>query len=289
MTPRWFTVPALIAMATLVADGAQQDATFRARNDTVRVDVLVSKDGQPVTGLKVDDFDVLDNGVRQHLEYSSSDETSINAILALDMSASVAGKELDRLRTAGHALLAALRPTDQAALVTFSQVVALRAPLSSDVSKIGTALDVVRGNGDTSLVDGVYASLVLGESDLNRSLVLVFTDGVDSSSWLQETAAFDTAKRSAAVVYGVAPGMPPKATFLHDLTKMTGGRLITDRTADLSRTFVDVLNEFRHRYLLGYSPQGVSRTGYHTLQVLVRGGKDKTISVSVRPGYLVGS
>src|SRR5262249_44184891 len=150
-------------------------------------------------------------------------------------------------------------------------------------------LDTVRGNGDTSLVDGVYASLVLGEGDLNRSLVLVFTDGVDSSSWLQEGAAFDTAKRGAAVVYGVAPGMPAKATFLQDLTKMTGGRLITDRSADLSRTFVDVLNEFRHRYLLGYSPQGVSRTGYHTLEVRVRGGKDKSIAVSVRPGYLAGS
>jgi VWFA-related protein len=280
-------VSAIVAMATVIA--AAQQVTFRARQDVVRVDALVTRNGQPVIGLTADDFEVLDNGVAQHLEYSSFDELPINAILTLDMSASVAGRELDGLRTAGHALLSALRPTDQAALITFSQVVALRAPLSTDVPKVGAALDVVQGSGETSLVDGAYASLVLGQNDLGRSLVIVFTDGVDSSSWLSEAAAFDTAKRGAAVVYGIAPGLPPKATFLQDLTQMTGGRLITDRSADLSRTFVDVLKEFRQRYLLGYTPQDVPRTGFHTIEIRVRGAKGRDVKIRARPGYLAGS
>jgi VWFA-related protein len=286
MTARWIAALAACVSAAVVST-AGQDVTFRARQDLVRVDVLVTRNGVPVTGLQLSDFEVLDNGVPQRVDHVSFDEGSVNAILALDMSASVAGRELDDLRSAGRALLGALKPDDQAALVTFSQVVALRAPLSKDLSKATAALDVIRGQGETSLVDGVYASLVVGETDLGRSLVIVFTDGVDSSSWLTDAAAFDTAKRSAAVVYGVAPGLPDKATFLKDLTSMTGGRLITTG-GDLSRVFVDVLREFRERYVLGYSPQGVARSGWHTLEVRVRGAKDKKYAINARPGYLAG-
>ncbi len=288
MKPAWL-VTLVTCMAAAVASPAGQDVTFRARQDLVRVDVLATRNGVAVTGLQLADFEVLDNGVPQKLEHVSFDEDAVNAVLALDMSSSVAGRELDDLRSAGRALLGALKPDDQAALVTFSEVVSLRAPLSKDVSKVRAALDVIRGQGQTSLVDGVYASLVVGDTDLGRSLVIVFTDGVDSASWLTEAAAFDTAKRSAVVVYGVAPGLPDRATFLKDLTTMTGGRLITSGAVDLSRVFLDVLKEFRQRYVLGYSPQGVARSGWHTIEVRMKGAKNRDVKARARPGYLAGS
>jgi VWFA-related protein len=287
MTP-WKIAAVAAGVCAAVVSVTGQDVTFRARQDLVRVDALVTRNGVPVLGLQPSDFEVLDNGVPQRLDHVSFDEDSVNAILALDMSASVAGRELDDLRSAGRALLGALKPGDQSALVTFSEVVALRAPLSGDVSKARAALDVVRGQGQTSLLDGVYASLVVGEADLGRSLVIVFTDGVDSSSWLTDAAIFDTAKRSAAVVYAVAPSLPDRATFLRDLTTATGGRLVTSGLADLSRVFVDVLKEFRQRYVLGYSPQGVTRAGWHTIEVRVRGAKGRGVTVNKRPGYLAG-
>ena len=49
--------------------------------------------------------------------------------------------------------------------------------------------------------------------------------------------------------------------------------------------FVSVLEEFRHRYLLSFSPGGVSTDGWHRLEVRV---KRRGVTVKARPGYLAG-
>jgi hypothetical protein len=58
-----------------------------------------------------------------------------------------------------------------------------------------------------------------------------------------------------------------------------------DKTANLSAIFVRVLEEFRHRYLVSYTPRGVPRDGWHRLTVRVK----RNGSVKARPGYLAGS
>ena len=70
------------------------------------------------------------------------------------------------------------------------------------------------------------------------------------------------------VVYAVAVGRGSRHAFLEDLTRFTGGRLFSiDSTKDLRGTFVRVLDEFRHRYLVSYSPRGVAAAGWHRLDV----------------------
>jgi VWFA-related protein len=268
----------------------RQDLRFTARRAIVRIDVLVTKGGQPVTGLQPSEFDVLDNGVLQPLDYAAFEDIPINAILALDMSASVAGRQLERLRDASRALVDALAHDDQAALLTFSSIISLRAPLSADLARVRRALDSVHGRGDTALVDAAYASLVLGETDIGRSLVLVFSDGVDSSSALSASAVIDTAKRGSGVVYAVSPGALPARSFLADLTQATGGAIVSaEGHDDLTPVFIGVLKEFRQRYLISYSPTGVSNIGWHTLEVRVHNAKARGLTIKVRPGYFAGS
>jgi VWFA-related protein len=80
--------------------------------------------------------------------------------------------------------------------------------------------------------------------------------------------------------------MALKAEFLKELTDQTGGRLFSiESTKGLSAIFLEVLDEFRQRYLLSYSPAGVSRDGWHTLTVRVKG---RSADVRARPGYLAG-
>jgi hypothetical protein len=79
---------------------------------------------------------------------------------------------------------------------------------------------------------------------------------------------------------------PAKAEFLRDLTSFSGGRLFEmDKTANLSATFVSILEEFRHRYLVSYTPRGVSKEGWHRLEVRVKG---RRATIKARPGYLAG-
>jgi len=271
-------------LGTLGPSDPQQHPMFTMRKEIVRIDVLVTEDGVPTHGLDASDFDVFDNGVRQQVELISADVTAIDAILAFDVSASVAGETLTQLQRAGHAVLSGLEDRDQAALVTFSQSISVAAPLSRDRARVGDAIDRIRASGETSLVDASYTSLVLGEADTNRGLAMIFSDGLDTSSWLPASAALDTARRSGTVVYAVSSSDAPRATFLRDLTSLTGGTFFEiDSARDLEALFLRVLNEFRQRYLLSYSPAGVSADGWHKLEVRVR--NRPSAMIKARPGY----
>ena len=220
----------LVAVALALAIGvgagsAQQSPAFSSKVEAVRVDVLVTDNGRAIVGLAPPDFELSDNGVPQQVEFVSFDQIPLNVILALDMSDSVAGERLEQLRSAGAGLLDALQKEDQAAVVTFSHSVTLGSRLTTNVSAVRAALEEARGAGTTALVDGTYAGIMVGESDAGRGLLIVFSDGVDTASWLRADAVLDTAKRADVVVYGVSVLSRLKPEFLREMTSFTGGRL----------------------------------------------------------------
>jgi len=276
----------LILCAALAPALSGQQPAFSSKVEVVRVDVLVTDRGKPIAGLKAADFEILDNGVPQTVDLVSYEQIPLNVILGFDMSDSVAGEKLENLRRASASVLGGLKKEDQAALVTFSHVVLLGSPLTNDVQKVKSALDEVGGIGETALIDGTFASIMLGESDAGRALLIVFSDGVDTASWLTAESVLNTAKRSDVVAYAVAVKSGAKPDFLRDLASFTGGRLFeVEKTANLEATFLEILDEFRHRYLVSYTPRGVAKDGWHRLDVKVQ----KSGTVKARPGYLAGS
>jgi VWFA-related protein len=276
-----------VAATVFLAAGAigtarAQQATFSSRIDAVRVDVLVTDANGPVRGLGPADFEIRDNGVLQQIDLVSFEQIPLNVVLALDMSDSVAGDRLDRLRAAGAAILGGLEPGDRAALVTFSHVVRLSAQLSTDIGSVRTALARASGDGSTSLVDGVYLGMQVGTADAGRELLVVFSDGLDTASWLSADKVLDVAKRTDAVAYAVAVRSPARPEFLRELASFTGGRLFeVEKTEKLDSIFLGILQEFRQRYLLSYTPRGVTREGWHKLDVRVK----RSGTVKARPGY----
>jgi len=54
-----------------------------------------------------------------------------------------------------------------------------------------------------------------------------------------------------------------------------------EKTERLDSIFVDILREFRQRYLISYTPRGVTREGWHKLDVRVK----RRGTVKARPGY----
>jgi Ca-activated chloride channel homolog len=285
--PRAFIV--CVALTLVVIGLHAQDPVFSSKVEAVRVDVLVTdrNKGQTVLGLGPDDFEILDNGVAQEVDLVSFEQIPLNVILALDMSESVAGDRLDHLRGASTGLLNALERDDQASLVTFNHRVVLGSGLTKNFELVRRAMEKAGGPGDTSLVDATYAGIMLGESDVGRGLLIIFSDGVDTASWLTPDIVLDTARRSDIVVYAVSAQSRLKPEFLRDLTSATGGRLYeVEKTANLEAAFLSVLEEFRHRYLVSYTPRGVEPGGWHRLDVSIKGRK---VITKARPGYLAGS
>jgi len=273
----------IVCLALSATLPAQQAPVFSSRVTNVRVDVLVTDAGATVRGLTPADFEVRDNGVLQQVELMAVEQAPLNIALALDMSGSVSGERLTHLRAAARSVVDALKPDDKVALLTFTGSVYVRTVLTADRDRVRRGLDEASSGGDTALVDAGYAAMALAEDDTGRALAMLFSDGADTASFLTPSSVIATARRSEAIVYAASAGGLARSTFLRDLCDATGGRLLTvTSTGGLSNAFLNILEEFRQRYLISFQPRGVSSDGWHTLDVRVR---NRRAEVKARPGY----
>jgi Ca-activated chloride channel family protein len=274
--------PATGLALAVSANGTQRQA-FAAQTQGVLVDVEVKRDGYPVGGLIAADFELRDNGILQTCEVAQNSDAPVNVVLALDSSASTTGQRLADLVAAGRTLLAALKPGDRVALETFQEHIAARFPLTPDLAAVGEALGRVVPSGNTSLLDGVYGGLLTTEPAVGPSLVVVYTDGADTTSWLQLAEVRDAASRLDAVMVAVVVRGGYQGSDLQELAATTGGEVIgIDSTANLKGEFTRILHEFRSRYQLTFTPSGVQSGGFHKLDVHVKG---RGLAVRARPGY----
>jgi Ca-activated chloride channel family protein len=283
--PARVALAAAAAVVTLTSPRpAGQQLTFSSGVEAVRVDALVKDGARVVPGLGPADFQIRDNGVPQTVDLVLFEQVPLYVVLVLDASESVVGERLEQLRAAGLAAIGGLVDRDQAAMLTFNQSVSLVSGRTTDLRTLRTALQQIRPGGGTALYDAMHAGIVVGNSNDARTLILVFTDGADTSSFLTKEAVLDTARRSDAVIYAALEGT--RTLFLEQLTGETGGSLsLVSSTKDLPGLFARMLDEFRHRYLLGYTPTGVTKGGWHRIEVGVKG---RSYSVKARAGYQVG-
>ena len=308
----------LACVAAASAVQAQQEPPpqptplFRAVANVVRVDTLVTERGKPIGKLTADDFELFDDGVKQQVTAASIEDVDVDVVLVLDTSRSVAGTRLQALRDAASALVRSLRPDDRAAVVTFASGVTVNAPLTSDHTAVSRALETADARGATSLVDAAWTSVLLAHGNDRPTLVLIFSDGADTASWLRVSPVVALASRANLVVDAVVAGgarlvrqprrSPPIAaaasaseprdagieSFLADLTAATGGSVIDGSGGSrLEGAFVAALREFRTRYQLSYTPTGVDHAGWHPLEVRVlrQGAPRQGATIRARPGY----
>jgi VWFA-related protein len=298
----------------LAAVAQAQRPAFRSGVDAVRIDVQVIRDGRPVQGLTAADFELRDSGIRQQIDVVSLEQQPVDVLFAFDTSESMAGEPIATLKDAAHAAVGALAKDDRAALLTFSHALALRSGWTEDPRTIISAIDSASAAGATSLQDAVLAACVLRERARGRMLVLLFSDGMDTISWLHALRVLDQARRTDVVFDavsmpppphvsppGVTPGPTPAALsdpvrtrwfldepvlfreeFLRVLAQETGGDVITATASTLRDAFVRVVTFFKTRYVLSYVPKGVSPQGWHPVDVrLTHGAAD----IRARRGY----
>ena len=303
----------LLATAVFLLALAQQDPpTFRVKVDAVRIDVRVERSGRPVTGLTASNFDVRDSGVSQVIEALALEDVPLHVLLVLDTSESVRGAELAELQTAARAAISSLRADDVATVLTFSEELRLVGDLTTELQRVQVALTRETAYGLTSVHDALLHALVLRHADTRRALIIVCSDGWDTASWLRADLLRDDARRSDAVVYAVVPRPRREGAWLTEarryeieqrlrhwfdveprlfpnallslVTEDTGGELIyTEPARDLGSVFHGIVAQFKSRYLLTYTPEGVPPDGWHPIEVKL---KEARANVKARRGYL---
>ena len=274
---------AVLAVAAALA-GRVPPQSFRSSVELVRMDVSVIRNGAPAGGLTAEDFTVVDNRVRRPVSSVSVEELPLSVQLVLDTSGSVSGSHLASLVAAGGGLIDALRPGEQAGLITFAGVVRTLVSTTGDLAQVRASLAGMRAAGSTPLRDAIQVSLAAPQSPSVRPMLLVCTDGADTASWLTEEDVIDSARRTGTVIHIVRePNVDSlRSQLLERLAAVTGGRVWSASSQrDLARLFTTALTDMRARYLLTFSPDDGAARGWHDVQVSVRGGGD----VTARPGY----
>ena len=304
-------VTAVVLAALPPAPGAaraqEQMPTFRSAANAVSVDVSVrDAKRRSVTGLKSSDFEVYDNGVRQEVSEVSYGKLPIDVTVALDISYSVSGLMLERLRSGVKTLMGDLARDDRLKLMLFNSRVSRTVDFTTDERAVEAAIKTSTAGGGTALFDTLSVALVSTTPRDRRQLIVVFTDGNDSTSTTQPSTLTNVALRTRAAVSMVVPGGPmvvtgssttqqvmtnmrlsltpqPYAGFFRSLASVTGGSVVqTNAASDLSAVFRRILDEFRSAYVLLYNAKGVENSGYHALEVKV---KRDDVMVLARRGY----
>jgi hypothetical protein len=250
------------------------------------VTVGVYDDRRPVLGLTAADFVLFDNQVGQRIaEVGTTADAGIDVTFVVDVSGSVAAVR-DRFRTQLLATIGRMKPVDSIRVVAFgTDIVEIvpRQPASQPVP-----IERIRGAGWTSLNDGVLMSLLERASPGRPLAVVVCTDGQDTWSSRSTADVYSVSERSDAILFVAlaSGGRSALPTRLSEAARTTGGAVYDAGQFDnLPEIMSSVFADLRSRYILYYEPHGVSREGWHRINVSVK--NRSSYEIRARRGYFV--
>jgi Ca-activated chloride channel family protein len=254
----------------------------------VQVSVLVRDEkGAFVRGLEAKDFRLEEDGVPQRLTHVANEDTPLEVVMALDISASMAGAIGD-VRTSARSFIGALRERDALTILGFNDNIFTVARRETKAEARLKALDRLAPWGATSLYDVISRGVTLLRQQAGRKGLVIFSDGEDESSRLTFDAVEKELQASDAVMYAVGLGrgarMADLTRQLSRLADASGGRaVIAPDASALSGAFADVVDELSHQYVLSYSPTNDKRDGtWRALTVEVPG---RAVRLRARQGY----
>lgn len=286
-----------------VTAGALSDvaphAQIRVSTQTVPLYVTVTdRDGRLVPGLGREDFEVYDNGKLQPITNFYNEPQPITVVVMLDTSGSMT-LSLDLVKLAAEEFLIRLLPDDRGKVGAFNDKLEVHPepglPFSDNRDQLIRALKELDFGYPTRLWDAVDYSIDQLETIAGRKVVLVFTDGDDTSSRRKLGDVMERARALEVMVYAVGmeteffDGVRRQRTSpdrgLRRLTEETGGGFFVLRANEqdqLGSTFTRVAQELHAQYVLGFTPENLDGK-VHKLEVKL---KKPGMTARARRSYL---
>ncbi|MDA0204028.1 MAG: VWA domain-containing protein [Acidobacteria bacterium] len=274
---------------------------FRSEVSLVNVTATVrDANGGVIGGLDVENFRIVDGSEEQKIVvFERQTDRPLSVMLLVDASLSAA-VELEFERVSAKRFLANLfgagsHEGDRLGVMKFSEGVDLLAPLTRRAKVIERALDRIRPESGTSLYDGVLLASEQLQKRRGRRVLIILTDGGDTTSYSTFRQAIEAAQSADVVIYSVIV-QPVKADAgrntggehtLYLFAQGTGGKAFVEYgEAGLNRVFSEILENLRTQYLLGYyqPAHDDTRTRYRDIQVTV---DLPDATVLARSGYYV--
>lgn len=299
MTMRSVLAVLLLALAGTTPAGRAvegQEPQTTIRTEVALVNLIFSAvDGRNrlVRGLTADDFEVFEDRQSQKVQYfsdlSKGSEVPLTIALLIDTSGSVKGKLDYEKKTAEEFFRGILRRSrDLALIIQFDSEVNLVQDFTDDLNKLVAALDGLQAGNSTSLYDAVY--LAVNEKlrhETGRKVIVVITDGDDTSSLVRKGEAVMLAQQNDVIIYGIGVRGEFGANFgvLKDFAAETGGSFFSPRARleEIRAAFRSINEELQGQYSLGYVSTNKRRDGsFRTVDIRC---KVSGVRVRTRKGY----
>jgi Ca-activated chloride channel family protein len=262
--------------------------------------------GTNPTKLNREDFEILEDGVAQEIsEFARDEDIPLRLIMLFDTSSSVKNQLRFERRAAAKFFERLLRPQDQAALFAVSTDVTIIQDFTNKVSQLTSATKQLQARGATSLYDGVYLAAGYLKLTQGRRIIVIVSDGGDTTSQKKLTEALEQAQASDVVIFNVFTGLLTASQNVRDLaaeramqtlTLETGGELYSPRMAlsgneideedslkNLDEAFASLADQVRTQYTLRFYSSNDNRDGkFRKLTVKV---KKRGYAARARSGY----
>ena len=263
--------------------------------------VTVTRGGEAAGDLNRGDFTVVDDGLEQELVTFERGDVPLAALLLVDSSDSMRGERLALALAGVRSFVGSMAALDEAMLLLFADGVVHQAPFTVSPRELAQGLDGVEAGGGTALADHLYVAFKLLEGRQGRRVVILLSDGVDTTSVLEMSDVSWGARRSQALVYwlrlplGERPdaissawrdgaGTRRELSALEELVRSSGGRVVPLASLDEATVaLAEILDELRGQYVLGYYPEPRRNDG-HWRQVRIRASAG--VKVRARDGYV---
>ncbi len=280
----------------VAAPSAQQ--VFRTGVDLVHFTVTaVDRKGGLVTSLTQDDFEILEDGRKQAIEYFARGDESDRAPelhlgLLFDTSGSM-GQDVKMSRTAAVKFLNALPDAEDMTLVDFDTEVRVTRYGQADFARLVERIRKRQPDGWTAFYDAIGVYLDGAHGQTGRKVLVLYTDGGDTKSALNYPDMMTLVKASDVIVYAIGflehqgGSRLDQRMRLQQIAEHTGGQaFFPSRAEELDGMYERIVEDLRGHYSLGYSSTNDRSDGaWRKVEIRVTRPDLKGLKIRTRKGY----
>lgn len=291
----WLSIVIATTALTITAAHAQ---TFRVGVDLVHFAVVVTdKEGQPITGLTQDDFEILERGKPQSIRFFAAGDTAIAPPLhlgfLLDSSGSMESDMKD-VRTAAVKFLNQNEHAVDVTLVDFDTEVRVARYSANDYPRLIERIRRRKPDGWTALYDAMGVYLDGASRQDGQKILVAYTDGGDTRSAINAGEVVDLLKASDVTLYAIGYLEHQSSSVRNNarmelmrFSQLTGGQAFFPASIkELDGMYEKIHREIAARYTMGYISSDERADGaWRQVDIKLKRGDLKRATLRTRRGY----
>jgi VWFA-related protein len=274
----------------------QPTETIRVQvNEVNLIFTVTDKKGKFITGLKRENFGLLDDGrpPLAVLRFTQQTNLPLRVGIMLDTSSSIRQRFQFEQDSAIEFFLQILHRDDRAFVEGFDIQTDLAQDFTNNVDLLNQGIRKLRPGGGTALFDALYKTckdqmLTLQETGAVRRALILVSDGDDNYSRVQESDAIKMCQRADTIVYTISTNISPSKDkgddVLKQISEATGGQAFyPTRLEDVAIGFRNIEEELRSQYHLVYRPANLKMDG--SFRTIYLQATDPHYHVRAQKGY----